>query len=327
MSSSLRESAQDRSKVHKTDREQGKPKSGSHSESPSGSNIPKVRKSICNDVSRSKMDEFKAFEPDNVSRSISTTASPVKSGLVERLKGQSDEHSRVSSSGSSPASQDRSSGGSDTRRPLSPLVSFMADNLKPYLPERKGSLSSSSASRSPSNNKTSMPIKERVKDILFSPRKAKEQPKCVWHISSLQDRSGKLPALDIPQQWIRFSLPADAESEKEYGSWPGSESYTIEEINDCPLPLTGYVCSVAPPKSTGYQRPSLVVIFLITRWGDDRTEGQAKACIRILRILEGHALLSVNVEFDEDADRNLSNPQHQSAVKDMLENAVRDARV
>jgi hypothetical protein len=89
--------------------------------------------------------------------------------------------------------------------------------------------------------------------------------------------------------------------------------------------MGAYLYGTIPPRPRGYETRQFMLIFRITSHNDPRTEGQAEHFLNTTRFLEGKLSLSVNVEFDEEKDHELSKPEHQRTIKEMLERAVRRA--
>lgn len=210
-------------------------------------------------------------------------------------------------------------------RPLSPTVKFLNDAILPALGKKSISASSGTETSDSADNKSTNSISEKLKKVKdrISPRKSKADPrlaKCVWDISLLQDPSGEEAAPKISDRWIKLTLPVTEDCE--YVRWKDSESYTIDEAHENPLPMRSYIYSAAPPKKRGSQMQDFMVIFHIKEWSPKLIEKPAMGCIRLIRDLEGHASLKVNVEFDEAADAELVKTNRQNDVKKMLENAV-----
>lgn len=259
---------------------------------------------------------------DAVHKSSSMSREDSKPGRSSRNPSKDD-------SGRSPTLNSQSlqlpgSSGSNAGRSGSPIVDFMADSILPHVPRRSNSVTSSQGFDQSSSKKSSKSVSQKLKGFL-SPTKGEQSQKCPWDLSLLQDRSGKQPACEMPERWMRLCLPGSKGSDDEYVRWPGSDIYTLDEKHEWPFPMAAYLYGSIPPRPRGYESRQFMLIFRVTSHNDPRTEGQAEHFLSTIRFLEGKLALSVNVEFDEEKDRELSKTEHQRAIKDMLEKTVRKA--
>ena len=191
-----------------------------------------------------------------------------------------------------------------------------------YLPRRKNSVPSTKGFDEFSGKKPSKSVPQKLKGLL-GPTKDEVGQKCLWDLFLVQDRLGKHPVSKLPERWIRLSLLGCGDSTNEYVSWPGSQVYTLDEKIDWPFPMAAYLYGSIPPRPKAWGQ--FMLIFLITSYNDNRTEGQAERFFNTVRFMEGKLSLRVKVEFDEEKDHELSKSEHQIAIKEMLERVVRRA--